>query len=306
MRQLITTVVISLMAGQARLLYEHGYHAGNYADVVKHSVLIQLLNHMQKKNSPFVYVETHAGAGCYPLDSMESQMLAEHEDGIGLLLRDPSDAAPIHMHPATDQLLDLMDQLSSREKNPDYPLYPGSPLIASSICRSQDTLILCEKETEQFLLLQQQLGNDDRVSLIQDNGYKAMKRFDNIKSQQRALIFVDPPYQMGSDSEQIASLVKFCQTHWKSGRLAIWHPVSESNRAKADRLYDLVMRALENTNSECLAAELYDDYIGRVGTGMLLVNPPYGIEEDLSDLLSALGNGLTRKGGRPQMQLKKL
>lgn len=300
MRQ-VFSVVTSLLAASNRLLYEHGYHAGNYADVVKHSVLVQLLIHMQRKASPLVYVETHSGAGGYPLHSEESQTLAEHEDGISCLLRDQSENA---LHPATEQLLQIMNQFSSRNKDADHPLYPGSPLIASSLCRSQDSLILCEKELQQFRLLESRLQQDNRASLLQENGYKALKRFENIRSQQRALVFIDPPYQMGSDSEQIASLVNFFQTHWKSARVAIWHPVSRNNREKADRLYSLVKNA--SGGSECLATELYDDSISHVGTGMLLVNPPYGIEKDLGELLSTLGDALGTEDSSPQIQLENL
>jgi 23S rRNA (adenine2030-N6)-methyltransferase len=304
MRQVVT-VVISLLASSDRLLYEHGYHAGNYADVVKHSVLVQLLTHMQRKKSPFVYVETHSGAGGYPLYSRESQTLAEHEDGISLLFQDSFEAECISLHPATEQLLDIMNQFSSKDDNLEQPLYPGSPLVASSLCRSQDSLILCEKEPKQFQLLQSHLGKDKRATLLQENGYRAMKRFENLRSEQRALVFIDPPYQMGSDSEQIASLVTFLRTHWRSARVAIWHPVSRTNRDKADRLYELVANAIGKSSSDCLATELYDDSKSHVGTGMLLVNPPYGIDDDLRDLLLTVSKALGNEGSA-QINLKKL
>ena len=277
-----------------RLVYEHGYHAGNYADVVKHSVLVQCLHHMQKKKSPFVYVETHSGAGAYPLDSSESRKLAEHEQGINILLENSPDEET-SLHPSTCKLLEIMNKYSDGEgdrNNEPEPLYPGSPLLASSLCRSQDSLILCEKAPEQFRLLQNRIGSDKRATLLQDNGYKALKRFENLRSQQRALVFVDPPYQMGSDTEQIASLVKFLQTHWRSARIAVWHPVSSNNREKADRLYQQVKTAIGATSSECLATELYDKSIKDVGTGMLLINPPYGIDQDIRELLPKLAKTL--------------
>jgi len=288
-------VLFGLLANSDRLVYEHGYHAGNYADVVKHSVLVQCLHHMQKKKSPFVYVETHSGAGAYPLYSSESRKLAEHEQGINVLWENSFPDEETLIHPSTCKLLEIMNKYSDGEgdgNNEPEPLYPGSPLLASSLCRSQDSLILCEKAPEQFRLLQNRVGNDKRATLLQDNGYKALKRFENLRSQQRALVFVDPPYQMGSDTEQIASLVKFLQTHWRSARIAVWHPVSENNREKADRLYQQVKTAIGTTSSECLATELYDKSIKDVGTGMLLINPPYGIDQDIRELLPKLAKTL--------------
>ena len=298
-----------------RLLYDHTYHAGNYADVVKHSVLIEVIRSMQRKASPMVYAETHSGAGAYPLRSKESLTLAEHKEGIGLIYNrnhnTGNDARSTEegTASATDKLLELMNRFSEESgggggvDDGGELIYPGSPLVASSLCRDHDSLILCEKEQEPFDRLSGVLGGDDRVVLLRDDGYKALKRFENLRSDKRALVFVDPPYQMGSDTERIASLVKFLRTHWRSARIAIWHPVSENNRSRADRLYETVAKALTTTTTKTngggsgddrlLAVELSDSSVPGVGTGMLLVNPPYGIERTLrDDLLPPLGRAL--------------
>ncbi|CAJ1966123.1 unnamed protein product [Cylindrotheca closterium] len=335
MKKHLFGVVVRLLAtspsNNNRLLYEHGYHAGNYADVVKHTALIGLLKHMSKKKSPFCYVETHSGAGGYALASKESQQMAEHEQGISTFLNDQTTDSDL-LHPSMETLLRIMEQASS--SNVDLmeggTFYPGSPMIASALCREQDSLLLCEKETEQFQLLQSRMlmdgednHNNDRVILLQENGYKALKRFENLQSNKRALIFIDPPYQMGSDSEQIASLVGFLGKHWRSARVAIWHPVSRTNRERADRLYELVQKAVlgdsssssSSSSTELLATELYTDHDGNdedetnpsvVGTGMLLVNPPFGIDEELKALYSSLGDALTGGGGHPNIMIKRL
>mmetsp|Transcript_1051 Transcript_1051/g.2064 ORF Transcript_1051/g.2064 Transcript_1051/m.2064 type:complete len:317 (+) Transcript_1051:173-1123(+) len=310
-------VVVRLLATSSttnRLLYEHGYHAGNYADVVKHTALVELLSHMCKKKSPFVYVETHSGAGGYALSSKESQQLSEHEQGISMFLKNQKTGELLH--PSTETLLGIMEQASSNmDLAEGETIYPGSPMIASALCRDQDSLLFCEKEAEQFELLQSRMkdssqqkdGDNDRVVLLQENGYKALKRFENLQSSKRALVFIDPPYQMGSDSEQIASLVGFLGKHWRSARVAIWHPVSRNNRDRADRLYELVQKAVAaDKKTELLATELYDDTIDHVGTGMLLVNPPFGIDEDLKALYSSLGDALTRGSGNPEIMIKRL
>lgn len=316
MRKLFGVVVrlLATSSSSNRLLYEHGYHAGNYADVVKHSVLVQLLDHMCKKKSPFVYVETHSGAGGYALTSTESLQLAEHEQGISMFLNRHGNVGELH-HPATQKLLDIMERVSSSEGFPkEEIIYPGSPMIALELCRDQDSLLFCEKEEEQFELLQSRLrnsqpvGHDDRIVLLQENGYKALKRFENLQANKRGLVFIDPPYQMGSDSEQIASLVGFLQRHWRSARVAIWHPVSRKNREKADRLYELVMNQVEDKSAtELLATELYDDAMDDVvGTGMLLVNPPYGIDQEIESLYASLGRTLSGGSGNPQIMIQRL
>lgn len=310
-RLLATSSSRNSNSNHPRLLYEHGYHAGNYADVVKHTALITLLKHMQKKKSPFIYVDTHSGAGGYVLASKESQQLAEHEQGISMFLKN-SLHEPSSIHPSTQTLLDIIEQASSSNTEEGETIYPGSPMVASALCRDQDALLLCEKEAEQFQFLQHRMmswrqDNVNSLLLLQENGYKALKRFENLQSNKRALIFIDPPYQMGSDSEQIASLVEFLGTHWRSARVAIWHPVSKNNRDRADRLYTLVQKAIDSS-SELLATELYDDTIDHVGTGILLVNPPFGIDEELKDLYTSLGDALMAGGGsgNPQIMIQRL
>ena len=126
--------------------------------------------------------------------------------------------------------------------------------------------------------------------------YAALKRYDNLRSQQRGLVFVDPPYQLGSDTEQIAALVRFLRTHWRAARVAVWHPVSQRRRDQADRLYQRVASAVEAAGGggggDLLAVEMYDAASPRVGTGMLLLEPPYGIDRDLREMLPALGRTL--------------
>ena len=159
-----------------RLLYDHAFHAGNYADVVKHTVLIQLLRRMQRKSSPMTYVETHAGAGAYPLRSPQSRTLAEHEQGIALLERGArsttGEEGAARVEPSADQLLALMERLS--EDSDEGLVYPGSPVVASSLCREEDSLLFCEKEPGPFERLRRVLGDDKRVTLLNDNGYATM------------------------------------------------------------------------------------------------------------------------------------
>ena len=263
--------MINVPGTSPRLPYQHGFHAGNFADVMKHCVLISLLEHMRLKGSPFVYVDTHAGAGSYNLQA-EAARLGEHKLGVSRLLSTSEEL------PASAAILSrLLTQSGGR--------YLGSPLIASQLCRQQDSLLLCEKAADQCALLRQNVGDDTRVTVQCADGYKALTRKELCSPQSRALVFMDPPYQMGSDSERATALVKHLRKHWRAARTAIWFPLSE-DRGKTERLYSMMVQARVG---EVLVAELAAPR-GTVGSGMLLVQPPYGIEHELRELLPALGH----------------
>ena len=275
--------------GATRLPYKHGFHAGNTADVLKHSMLCLLLQHMLMKDKPFTYVDTHAGAGMYRLDGDESSTLREHDIGIGLLRRAALEGQA--MPDAIGALLRIAQ---------DERCYPGSPSIAASLCRPCDSLFLCERAADQHALLLQAMGDDARVTALQADGYTATRdrRQCEHVGRSRALILVDPPYQFGSDTEQIARLVAQLSTHWRSARLAIWYPITR-DAAKVTRLHSAVKEA---ANGECLVAELRTtsqvDDGQMLGSGVLLVQPPYGIRAQLEDeLLPALCRLLHVPGG---------
>ena len=267
-----------------RLPYQHGYHAGNFADVAKHSVLLLLLQHMQRKASPYVYVDTHAGAGAYNLAGAVSSQLMEHQRGIQMLAGSSS-----MLPPSAAQLVSLLPDSGDT--------YLGSPMIAQTLCRSQDSLILCENAPDQYRLLEESIGDDSRATLLLDDGYKALARKDVRQPQHRALVFIDPPYQFGSDTERIAALVGELRCHWRSARVAIWLPLRERERARAERLYASVVDAVSTTSpADILAAELCCSEAAGVGSGILMVNPPYGIDSELEELLPALGGLMSAEG----------
>lgn len=261
-----------------RTVYQHGYHAGNVADMLKHSVLVLLLRHMCKKSSPFAYAETHAGAGVYDLTG--GQSLREHTAGFGRL------RCASLLPDAAASLISIADRLDSDQ-------YPGSPHIAATLCRSIDSLLLAEREEEQFALLCRAMSGDERVHAVQRDGYEALRDRSLTTPKRRGLVLMDPPYQFGSDTERLASLVQHLSVHWSAARVAIWYPLTR-DAAKVSRLRTSVAGAA-GQGGEVLAAELSvprADGRGMLGSGMLLVKPPYGIEEELRELLPALGEAL--------------
>ena len=289
-----------------RLLYQHAYHAGNYADVIKHTVLIMALQHMKKKPSPFSYVETHSGAGAYPLSSEEALRLGEHERGIEALRRSRGGFTSPQ---AIETLFNVMDQLSLKNKDcGGEVVYPGSPSLAASLCREGDSILLCEQAPDQCELLRRRIGCDPRARIVLGDGYKELKQRENYNSQQRSLVFIDPPYQFGSETERIASLTTHLRKHWRSARVAIWHPVSERNQDKTERLQAMVREAaLEGDDILAVECKLPggdgEDPLD-VGSGLLMVNPPFGMDDDLRRVLPEIGAAISGRGGEPDVRVE--
>lgn len=283
-----------------RLAYKHGYHAGNAADILKHTVLVCLMHHMRLKAKPFIYVDTHAGAGVYDLGSDEAVTLREYDSGISLLARAAS-ADDVVLPVAISTLLSIVDE--------ERRGYPGSPLVARALCRPGDSLFLCERAELEHERLVKAVGDAPQVTALCTDGYKALTNRQTCPQagKSRALVLVDPPYQYGSDTDQIVRLVQHLGTHWRSARVAIWYPITR-DVARNDRLHAEVRAASE---FECLAVEMRSRSGGEgvegsdgglgdggmLGSGMLLVQPPYGIEAQLVDeLLPVLGSALNQEG----------
>eukprot|EP00546_Thalassionema_frauenfeldii_P020350 CAMPEP_0178898588 /NCGR_PEP_ID=MMETSP0786-20121207/2422_1 /TAXON_ID=186022 /ORGANISM="Thalassionema frauenfeldii, Strain CCMP 1798" /LENGTH=301 /DNA_ID=CAMNT_0020569339 /DNA_START=129 /DNA_END=1034 /DNA_ORIENTATION=+ len=274
----------ALRSKEERLKYVHGYRAGNYADVVKHSVLIILLNKMTEKKSPFLYVDTHAGNGWYPLDESNK----EFPYGIGKLLENIDyDLSETNIR--TDAVGSLIQLVKTQKREKEASLiYPGSTIIAKSFCRPQDSLLLFEKFNDQFDTLTKNIqGEEDKIMIENDDGYQALATYaKQTPNLPRGLVFCDPPYQYGSDTDQAVRLVQHLAIHWRSARFALWFPASSDLKQKTKRLTSMMKAASDNV----LCLEMYPSNHQRkvIGTGMLLVNPPYGIQNDIQKVLYEL------------------
>lgn len=267
-----------------RLEYVHGYRAGNYADVVKHSVLIMLLKKMQEKKSSFLYVDTHAGNGWYPLDESNK----EYQYGIGKLLKkEKSDDIVDRTYP--DAVADLIKLMQNPEGEQETSLsYPGSAIISKYLCRAHDSILLFEKFQQQFDILTENVQiKEGNITCKNEDGYQGLATYAKYtQNLPRGLIFCDPPYQYGSDTDQAVRLVEYLAIHWRAARFALWFPASPDLKEKTERLTSMMKAA----SDEVLCVEMYPSSHHRkiVGTGMLLVNPPYGIKDDIQKVLNEL------------------
>ena len=274
--------------------YQHGFHAGCFQDIVKHCALIKLLQRMCNKPSPFTYVETHSGAGRYSIDAALPHEAAE---GIKLLQawgarHDDSEASM----PAEAQ--DLLQLVNAQGRA--VQLYPGSPWIAMSRCRPQlDSLQFCELEDDQYALLRETVGAHRSACSIethQCDGFAALRKTKGgvLTPGQRGLIFIDPPYShAGSDTQRAMVAARHLEKHWRSARLCLWYPAT----LKHSKVRDEFLSA--GIQGDCLAAEFIKGGAEGKGSGMLLIHPPFGIEQELQELLEFLARALHQMGDEP-------
>jgi 23S rRNA (adenine2030-N6)-methyltransferase len=244
--------------------YRHAYHAGSHTDVFKHAVLVMLLEHLRKKAKGFTVLDTHAGAGRYDLTSVEAQKTGEAADGIGRVVGKDLPAAAAY--------LDLI-----RALNPDgLKVYPGSPAIIAAFLRDDDRLVACELHEEEAARLRRAFRGDPRVAVHHRDGYGAINAFVPPPSR-RGLVFSDPPYEKDDRDayRRVAERMNAGLKKWPAGMFAAWYPLK-------DRVgIGQIRKAYGAGNPPTLAVEFLRqpvDGIAFAGSGMLIANPPFGIE----------------------------
>lgn len=272
--------------------YRHAFHAGNFADVLKHCVLVALIEALQRKASPFCYIETHAGRGRYDLRASEAQRSPEYIDGIERLLR-RTQAMPAPLQ----RYIDLV-RGTNREGAGDPAVYPGSPLIANRMLRSFDRALLCEIEAGEAAALKLLFRDDARVAVHQRDGYLALNALLPPRPR-RGLVLIDPPFeQQESEFAQVQDALELALGRWPIGIYAVWYPI------KLQRVRTPFRRWLAGLSDshEILIVELLvrppRSALRLNGAGMAIVNPPWCFEQDLRGLLPNLLRALDQGGGQ--------
>ncbi|WP_406871351.1 23S rRNA (adenine(2030)-N(6))-methyltransferase RlmJ [Aminobacter sp. P9b] len=264
--------------------YRHVYHAGNFADVVKHAVLARLVEYLKRKDKAFRVIDTHAGIGLYDLSSEEAQKTGEWHDGIGRLIDAtlPADAAAL-----------LAPYLAAvRTVNPDGGIekYPGSPLIARHLLRKQDRLSAIELHSEDSQILANLFEGDFQTRVTELDGWLALGAHLPPK-EKRGLVLVDPPFEIAGEFDRLVEGLKKAHRRWPGGIFALWYPVKDRKAVAAFR------EALAGAGiPKIMDIEFYirppSSEPRLDGTGMVVVNPPFQLESELAVMLPALGKVL--------------
>jgi 23S rRNA (adenine2030-N6)-methyltransferase len=261
--------------------YQHAYHAGNYADVLKHLVLAQVLAYLKQKPKQLCYIDTHAGQGGYRLDCNETQKNQEYQNGIGTLWE---------RNDLPGCLSDYVNLIKQFNHSGQLKLYPGSPLIAARLLNATDRLFLYELHTAESRRLDDNVKRDKRIKAFRADGLK--DSFGLLPPKEsRGLILIDPSYEIKSDYQAVVDALKAMHKRFATGCYLLWYPVVARKRNQ------YMERALQATGIRNI--QLFElgilpdsDEFGMTACGMIVINPPWTLLNDMRQVLPWLGETL--------------
>lgn len=268
--------------------YRHAFHAGNFADVLKHAVLARILLYLKAKDAPFRVIDTHAGTGLYDLTCEAAIRSPEWKDGIDRLI---GTSLPPAVAEILAPYLAIVGPLMGEVK----PHYPGSPLIALALARTQDRLSFIEKHPVDSEKLKGAIAGDRRAKALALDGWLAWNA-QVPPPERRGLVLVDPPFEEPGEFTRMAEGLKAAHRKWPGGTTMLWYPIKDA-RSVERFSDDLAASGIP----KILRIELDVDRIGGegplAGTGLIVVNPPYTLEREMAVLLPFLARRLARGPG---------
>lgn len=267
------------------LSYLHGFHAGNFADLHKHHLLVCLLQALNRKAKPWSYLETHSGKAFYALDSEQSAKTAEFQQGIVRLWTATNLPESIALY---------LDQVKAVNTDEVLAHYPGSPALAAGMAREEDQLHLMELHPGEARQLKQAFANHPGVGVHHRDGYEGVLSLLPPKPN-RGLVLIDPSYEVKSEYDQVAEFLPKALKRWPNGCFAIWYPLLPSRRWK------MMLEAIRRSGIQnMLCSELTigaEAEQGMYGSGMLIVNPPWQLDQTLQQAEPWLVDLLRQRDG---------
>jgi len=253
--------------------YRHGYHAGNFADVVKHVALVAILIHLKKKDTAFSVIDSHAGRGRYDLAGSEAVRTGEAQGGI------------VRLSDLGGEMPEALSTYLSLAKQSGVNAYPGSPLIAAKLLRPQDRLTAIEKHPEEFAALRDVLALFRNVQCENADGYARAPKLLPPPSR-RGLVLMDPPFESPDEFSDLARAVREAYRKFATGIYLVWYPIKSEAEAKA-----FVGEVLAGGIAKALTIEIRivapEGKLDRAG--LLVINPPYGFEAEMGQVAQLLG-----------------
>lgn len=272
------------------LSYRHAFHAGNHADVLKHFILLEVLSYYSRKDKPWWFIDTHAGAGCYALQGEQTGKTAEFEHGIGQLWNRDDLSAPLAAY---------VQAVAQFNPHGGLNFYPGSPALAMTQLREQDRMRLFELHPADFTALEKTFERDfDRVLVRKADGFAGLRSLLPPPTR-RAVVLIDPPYEVKDDYRTVVDVLREAIRKFPGGTYMLWYPLL--SRPEAQRLPDrlasigagswLDLRLVVQTPSQ--------DGFGMFGSGIYIINPPWVLPGILERVMPELANrlGLDGQGG---------
>ncbi len=267
------------------LSYQHIYHAGNFADVQKHAVLVKLLQVLAQKPQKFCVMDTHAGRGLYDLNSDEAQKIGEFNSGILPFWEARREPSP---------LTDYLKIVAAFNSGDDLKIYPGSAKIAQHLMRPADSLLLIERHPGEFAALQESFKDTPAVKIEQKDGFQCL--IDRVPpAERRGLVLVDPSYEIKSEYAELPKQLRQAFIKWPQGQFMIWYPIL------AAEMHTRMLTALRLTDiKDMLVSEIRleappQESFGMYGSGVIIVNPPFGFETTLNEVTQFIAGHLPVK-----------
>ena len=278
--------------------YRHAFHAGNHADVLKHTVLVAVMKHLALKDVGFTAIDTHAGAGMYRLDSTDARQSGEAQEGLLALMRNKSKLSG----PMAEALVDYRKVLDHFNQQGGLLNYPGSPMIAHHLLREQDKLKLFEMHPTDIRALQTNvdaLKAGRQVTVMHEDGFNGLPKYLP-PSTRRGLVFIDPSYEIKLDYERVVVAVSIGMKRFATGTFVIWYPIIPRPQAhslprhltnlarQADKPWlHATLRIKTGARTDGVAGEKAKP-VGLVDSGVVIINPPFTLHEQLQQALPQL------------------
>ena len=270
------------------LSYRHAFHAGNFADLLKHFTQIEILNYLKKKDKPFDYIDTHAGAGIYKLNAEMAKKNKEYLNGIGHFFKDTN---------AIDEIVPLLEQIDiCQQENAQGEdlLYPGSPVIANQLLRRQDKAWLHELHTTDINILESHFARKRNVYVRKQDGFQGLLGLLPCASR-RAFVLIDPPYEIKDDYDKVVDVVEKAHRKMANTIFAIWYPVVDRERIERIEA-GLKQSGLRSIYQFELGIKADTDQKGMTSAGMIVINPPWTLYGKMQKLLPELAKVVSQDG----------
>ena len=262
------------------LSYRHAFHAGNFADVLKHSVLTLVLEYMTRKDKGFYYIDSHSGAGMYQLEDEYAQKTGEYKDGIAKLI--DNEDLPEALQP----YIDLVKDINQAEQSDELALYPGSPGIARQFTRRQDSAHLFELHPADIEHLQAYSQRWNKSHVKQSDGYQGVLGLVPPPSR-RGVVLIDPPYELKEDYLKAVRTIVNAYKKFATGTYILWYPVVK--RELVEQMQDAFTKSdVRNLLQVEFCQKADTQEYGMTGTGLFIVNPPWQLNSQLAEILPYL------------------
>ncbi len=267
--------------------YRHAFHAGNHADVLKHSVLARIIDLLRVKDKPFAFLDAHAGIGHYDLESEQALKTGEWQSGIGKMDGSFSDDVEAVLAPYRSVILKMNSNGGARN-------YPGSPKLVLDLLRKTDRLIANELHPEDLQTLRYNIGQDQRVQISQLDAGLAVKSQLPFK-ERRGVILLDAPFEVLDETDRIVRTLELGHKRFSTGVFVVWYPVTTDEFATKfiDAIRDLAFPNMLHVELRVKTALVRG---GLSGSGLVIINPPWNLEPDLQVLMPALAERLGIEG----------